>query len=229
MLTLTTQSQHRTHVLGNWPARLIPLPKPSHDLYFWLTRSRLEFVPTTPFQVPLFVKMAHRTQERTYSYIGLLLSFSRSVVSNSLQPHGLQHARLFCPSTISEFAQLMSIKAVMPSKHLILCRPLLLLPSIFPSIRVFSNESTLCIRWPKYWSFSISPSNEYLGLISFRTDWFMTKDMNEEPDEEVCRVMSGRVLRWGASVPTGLVCITPHPWMCSQTQKFPKSHSLGIF
>ena len=65
------------------------------------------------------------------------------------------------------------IESVMPSNCLILCRPLLLLPSIFPSIRVFSNESALCIRWPKYWSFSykISPSNEYSGLISFRTDW----------------------------------------------------------
>ena len=67
----------------------------------------------------------------------------------------------------------MSIESVMPSKHLILCHPLLLLPSIFPSIRVFSNESVICIRWPKYWSFSfkISPSNEYSGLISFRMDW----------------------------------------------------------
>ena len=67
----------------------------------------------------------------------------------------------------------MSIELVMPSNHLILCRPLLLLPSIFPSIRVFSNESALCIRWPKYWSFSfnISPSNEHPGLISFRMDW----------------------------------------------------------
>ena len=67
----------------------------------------------------------------------------------------------------------MSIESVMPSSHLILSRPLLLLPSIFPSIRVFSNESTLCMRWPKYWSFSfsISPSNEHPGPISFRTDW----------------------------------------------------------
>ena len=65
----------------------------------------------------------------------------------------------------------MSIESVMPSNHLILCHPLLLLPSIFPSIRVFSNESVLRIRWPKYWSFSISPSNEYSGLISFRIDW----------------------------------------------------------
>ena len=68
----------------------------------------------------------------------------------------------------------MSIESVMPSNHLILCRPLLLLPSIFPSIRVFSNESALHISWPKYWSFSfsINPSNEYSGLISFRMDWF---------------------------------------------------------
>ena len=67
----------------------------------------------------------------------------------------------------------MSIESVMPSNHLILCQPHLLLPSIFPSIRVFSNESTLCIRWPKYWSFSfnISPSNEHPGLTSFRMDW----------------------------------------------------------
>ena len=70
--------------------------------------------------------------------------------------------------------RLTSIESVMPSSHLILCCPLLLLPSIFPSIRVFSNESALHIRWPKYWSlsFSISPSNEYSGLISFRIDWF---------------------------------------------------------
>ena len=68
--------------------------------------------------------------------------------------------------------KLMSIELVMPSDPLILHHPFLLLPSIFPSIRVFSNESVLCIRWPKYWSFSISPFNEYSGLISFRIDWF---------------------------------------------------------
>ena len=68
--------------------------------------------------------------------------------------------------------ELVSIESVMPSNHLILCHHLLLLPSIFPSIRVFSNESVLCIRWPKYCSFSINPSNEYSGLISFRMDWF---------------------------------------------------------
>ena len=74
---------------------------------------------------------------------------------------------------IRSLLKLMSIESVIPSNHLILCHPLLLLPSIFPSIRVFSSESVLCIRWPKYWSFSfsISPSNECSGLISFRMDW----------------------------------------------------------
>ena len=86
-----------------------------------------------------------------------------------------------CSTNSWSLLKLMSIKSVMPSNHLILCCPLLLLPSIFPSIRVFSNESILCIRWPKYWSFSysISPSNEYTGLISFRIDWldlFQSKD-----------------------------------------------------
>ena len=103
------------------------------------------------------------------------VQFSLSVVSNSLQPRGLQHARPPCPSaTPGVHWKLMSIESVMPSNCLILCYPLLLLPSIFPSIRLFSKESVLRIRWPKYWSFSfsISPSSEYSGLISFRIDWF---------------------------------------------------------
>ena len=76
-------------------------------------------------------------------------------------------------ASLSIILKLMSIESVMPSNHLILCRPLLLLPSIFPSIRAFSNESALCIRWPKYWSFNfnISSSSEHPGLISFRMDW----------------------------------------------------------
>ena len=75
--------------------------------------------------------------------------------------------------TISQsLLKLMSIELIMPSNHLILCHPLHLLPSIFPSIRVFSSESALCIKWPKYWSFSISPSSKYSGLISFTIDWF---------------------------------------------------------
>ena len=97
----------------------------------------------------------------------------------------LSHVRLFltpwtaaCQASLSitnsqNLLKLMSIELVMPSNHLILCCPFLLSPSIFPSIRVFSSESVLCIRWPKYWSFgfSVSPSNEYSGLISFRMDW----------------------------------------------------------
>ena len=96
------------------------------------------------------------------------IQFSHSVVSNSLRPHGCQ-ASLSLTNSWS-LLKLMPIESVMPSNHLILCHPLLLWPSIFPSIRVFSIESVLCIRWPKYWSFSfsISPSNDYLGLISFR-------------------------------------------------------------
>ena len=93
-------------------------------------------------------------------------------MSDSLPPHGLQHTRLPCLSPTPGVYSLMSIESVMPSNHLILCRPLFL-PSIFTRIRVFSNQSVLCIRWPKYWSFSfnISRSNEYSGLISFRMDW----------------------------------------------------------
>ena len=100
--------------------------------------------------------------------------FSCSVMSGSLQSHGLQHARFPCPSNSQSLLKLMSIALVIPSNHLILCRPLLLLPSIFPNITVFSNELVLHIGWWKYcsFSFSISPSNEYSGLISFRIDWF---------------------------------------------------------
>ena len=93
-------------------------------------------------------------------------------MSDSWLPHGLQCSRLPCPSSTLRACSNMSIESVMPSNHLILCRTLLLLPSIFPSIRIFSSESVLRIRWSKYWSFRISPSNEYSGLISFRIDWF---------------------------------------------------------
>ena len=102
------------------------------------------------------------------------VQFGRKVMSNSLRPHELQHARLPLSITNSQSPpKPMSIESVMRSNHLILCRPLLLLPSIFPCIRVFSNESALHIRWPQYWSFSfsISPSNEHPGQISFRIDW----------------------------------------------------------
>ena len=96
-------------------------------------------------------------------------------MSDSLQPHGLQHARLPCPlPSPRACSSSLSSESVIPSSHLVFCHTLLLLPSVFPSIRVFSKESALQIRWPKYWSFSfsISPLDEYSGLISFRIDWF---------------------------------------------------------
>ena len=106
------------------------------------------------------------------------LLLSCSVMPDSLRPHGLQHTRLPCSSLSPMSLKLMSIKLVMPSNHLILCHPLLLLCSVFPSIRVFSNEWALCIRWPKYWSSAsalpvgaISTPNKYSGFIPFRIDW----------------------------------------------------------
>ena len=102
------------------------------------------------------------------------VQFRRSVMSNSLRPHESQHARPPCSSpTPGVHSRLTSIESVMSSNHFILCRPLLLLPPIPPSIRVFSNESILCMRWPKYWSFSfrIIPSKDIPGLISFKMDW----------------------------------------------------------
>ena len=103
----------------------------------------------------------------------LLLLFCRSVVADSVTPWTTAHQASLSFTNSWSLLTLMSIELVMPSNHLILCRPLLFLPSVFPSIGVFSSESVLCIRWPKYWnfSFSISPSNEYSGLISFRMDW----------------------------------------------------------
>ena len=125
-----------------------------------------------------------------WSWVGNTSSFLMLVISHTMQGQFgsvqlLSHVQLFvtpwtaaCQASLSitnswSLPKLMSIELMMPSNHLILCCPLLLLPSIFPSIRVFSNESALHIRWPKYWSFSfnIIPSNEHPGLISFRMDW----------------------------------------------------------
>ena len=101
------------------------------------------------------------------------VQFSRSVMSDSLRPHESQHARPPCPSPTPGVHQTHVHRVSDAINHLILCRPLLLLPPIPPSIRVLSNESTVCMRWPKYWSFSFSiiPSTEIPGLISFRMDW----------------------------------------------------------
>ena len=125
--------------------------------------------------------MGRKKEEMWVGYLGSwfvgkwndLVQLSRSVISDSLQPHELQHTRP--PSITNSWSslRLMSIESVTPSSHLILCHPLLLLPTIPPSIRVFSNESTLRMRWPTYrsFSFSIIPSKEIPGLISFTMDW----------------------------------------------------------
>ena len=117
-------------------------------------------------------------QIKEYTQINIHLSTQFSSVAQSCptlcDPVDYSMPGLPVHHQLLEFAQTHSIESVMPSNHLILCRPLLILPSIFPSIRVFSKDPVLRISWPKYWrfSFSISPSNEYSGLISFRTDWF---------------------------------------------------------
>ena len=112
-----------------------------------------------------------------------LLLFSLKIRSNSLWPQGLQHSRLPCPSlSLGVCSNSCPMSPVMLSNPLILCHPLHLLPSVFPSIRVFSNESALHISWPKYWSisFSTSPSSEYSGLISFRIDLFSCSPRNSQ-------------------------------------------------
>ena len=125
-------------------------------------------------------KIQHRTTTCSnnftsgYISVSIIVQFSHSVMSDSLQPHEPHHSRPPCPSpTPGVHPNPCPSSQWCHPTILILCRPLLLLPSIFPSIRVFSNESALLIRWPKYWSFSfnISPSNEHPGLISFRMDW----------------------------------------------------------
>ena len=119
----------------------------------------------------------------------LLLLFSHSVLSDSLWPPWTAACQASL-SFISSWSllRLMSVESVMPSNHLILCHPLLLLPSIFPSIRVCSNELAPRLRWPKYWrfSFSISPSSEYSGLISFRIGWFDTGFLHGACLRHVC-------------------------------------------
>ena len=116
-----------------------------------------------------------QTEKDKNHMISLISSvqFSRSVMSNSATPWTTARQTSLSITNSQSLPKLMSIELVVQSNHLILCCPLLLLPSIFPSIRVFSNESAVSIRWPKYWSFSfsISPSNEHPGLISFRMDW----------------------------------------------------------
>ena len=135
--------------------------------------------------------------------------FSCSVISDSLGPHGLQYTRLPCPSpNPGAYSNSMSIESVMPSNHLILCHPLLLPSSIFPSIGVFSNESVLRIRWPKYWSFSFNtyPSNEY-------QDWF--------PLGWTCWIS---LLSKGLSRVFSNTTVQKHQFFCTQLSLYSNSH-----
>ena len=151
-------------------------------------------------------------QQNTKSY---LVQFSRSVVSDSLRPHESQHARPACPSPTPRVQnsnsklKLTSIESVIPSSHLIICHPLLFLPPIPPSIRVFSSESTLRMRWPKYWSFSFSiiSSKEHPGLISFKwTGWISLQS------KRLSRVFSNTtVQKHEAMGPDAMIFIF---WMC---------------
>ena len=147
------------HSAPSWAPYAVPQVPINYFIHGIYVKINLPVHPTLPF--PPCV------------HISILLLFSHSVMSDSLRPHGLRTSGVPVLCHLWSLLRLMSIESVMPSNHLILCRPLLLLPSIFPSIRVFSNESALRIGWPKYWSFSfsISPYNEYSGLVSFRIDW----------------------------------------------------------
>ena len=140
-------------------------------------------MPPSPWSLLQLPKRNRKpvSQAASVWFCVLSVQFSHSVVSDSLRPHESQHARPPCPSpTPGVHPNSSPSSRVMPSSHLILCRPLLLLAPIPPRIRVFSNESTLRMRWPKYWSFSfsISPSNEHPGLVSFRMDWLHFKGLS---------------------------------------------------
>ena len=130
--------------------------------------------------IPLFIFFIHLSVDGLSDCMHVLAIVNQfssvqllSCVRLFVTPRTAAHQAFLSITNSRSLLKLMSIEWVMPSNHLIFCRPLLLLPSLFPSIRVFSNESVLCIRWPKCWSFNfnISPSNEYSGLISFRMDW----------------------------------------------------------
>ena len=148
--------------------------------------------------------------------MALSLLFICPVMSDSLWPHELQHLRPSRSSPSPKFAQ---IALVMPSSHLTLWLPLLLLPSISPSIRDFANELAVCIRWPKYWSFSfsISPSNEYSGLISFQMDWLDLLAVQGTQESSPHHSSKASILRHSAFFTVQL----SHPYMTTGKEKFP--------
>ena len=137
------------------------------SMYIWFIRFSLPIKRLLDWTKWLWNQPETSSKPATWLAFNWYVQFSRSVMSDSFRPHGPQHAKPI--TNCRSLPKLMSIELVMPFNHHMLWSPLLLLPSI----RVFSNESALHIKWPKYWSFSfnISPSNEHSGLISFRTDW----------------------------------------------------------
>ena len=155
-----------------------------HWFYFFLTVFSIGTSCTSRFifgslsynsgTIPSYTQIFMLTHKETInSFSSVHFSSVAQLCLTLCNPMDCSTPGFFVPHQPQSLLKLTSIESVMPSNHLILCHPLLLPPSIFPSIRVFSNESVHCIRWPKYWgfSFSISPSNEYSGLISFRMDW----------------------------------------------------------
>ena len=150
-------------------------------------------------------------------FLSCSVQFSCSVVSDSLPPHGLTAAYPVSLSITNSWSllKLMSIESVMPSSNLILCHPHLLQPSIFPSIRVFSIEPVLCIRWPKYWSFcfSISPSNEYSRLISFRMDWLDLLAIQGTPKSLLQHHSSKASILWCSAF---FILQLSHPYMTTR-------------
>ena len=138
-------------------------------------RTKLELIYTPTLVIWSEFVVAVQSLSRLFAaHVTPSVQFSRSVMCNSLQPHKLQHASFPVLHHLPELAQTHVHQVSMLSNHPIFCRPLLLLSSVLPSSRVFSNELTLLIRWPKYWSFTLSIcfSNDYSRLISFRIDWF---------------------------------------------------------
>ena len=153
-----------------WP--WVPLPGETlgHEVWSffpWLLKKNFTCIF---LHFKYFRYLIHHFKRKLHVCAKSLLQFSCSVMSDSFWPHRLQHSRLPCSSPNTKACS--NSCPSMPSNHHILCHPLLLLPSTFPNIRVFSSESVIPIKWPKYWrlSFSISPSNEYSGLISFGID-----------------------------------------------------------
>ena len=170
--------------------------------------------PRWPFNFTALKPLSDYTSLNGYFLLQFSsVQFSRSVMSDSLQPHESARQASLSITNSQSSPKLMWIESVMPSSHLILCRPLFLLPPIPPSIRVFSNKSALRIRWPKYWSFSfnISPSNEYSVLISFRMDWL---DLLQT--KELSRVFSNTTVRkhqFFSTLPFLLSSSHIHTWL----------------